>query len=190
MSTEALISILAAGPGLLYLLSIWGKSQTYKVCVPSTLIFSFPFASIFYSLIYHSIILSVSAYFMNFFLFSLFRKDKNILHKVCSVWKSFCLFLFPIFAKWKPKDDKCFMQIYTSIQIHARVGTHLPSLSSSWFYFIFCNYTTLFFPLQSTLLGHDFHYIIGNMTAIFFLQHWQKLIKKVLALASLNFIKF
>lgn len=87
-----------------------------------------------------------------------------------------CLILLSMFLKWKLKEDKCFVQVYTAIQIQAGDEAQLPSLSISWFCLIFCNRTTSF-PLQLTLVGYDYHSIIANMTAIFFLQHLQKLIK-------------
>lgn len=153
MSTmKALISILAAGSGLLYLVS--GESHKHIKSVFLLLLF-FPFCLLL-SFILQLIIQQFShswPVLWTFPLFSLFRKDRNILHVGCSVWKSLCLFLFPMFAKWKPKEDRYFVQVYTSIQIHAGAETHLPSLSISWFYFIFCNYTILFFSITVNTLG-------------------------------------
>lgn len=186
---EALISILPSGPGLLYLLGIWESHKCIKSVFLLFLIFPF---LLLLSFILQFIIryFSQSLPILWTFSFSLFSEKIGIFFiKGVQYERVFVYFCFQCLQNGNP-EDKCFMQVYTSIQIHAGAETHLPSLSISWFYFIFCNYTILFFPLQSTFLGHDFHYIIGNMTAIFFLQHWQKLIKKVLVLASLNFIKF
>ena len=177
MSTmKALISILAAGPGLLYLVS--GESHKHIKSVFLLLLF-FPFRLLL-SFILQFIIHQFShswPILWTFSLFSLFRKDRNILHIGCSVWV-FVYFCFQCWQNGNPKriDISCKFTHLSKYMLGLKhIFLHCQSHGFILFFVTILHY---FFPLQSTFWGHDFHYITGNMTAIFFLQHWQKLIKK------------
>lgn len=99
-----------------------------------------------------------------------------------------CLFA-PVFSACEMEAQRGWASYATFPCSPEHPGTHrFFHCQSPGFVLFFVNILH-FFPLLLTLVGHDFHYTIGYMTAIFSLQYLCKLIR-ILVLAPLNFLKF